>query len=427
MVNELTREMKDSGVEWIGEIPESWKVSKLKHVLYEKKEKNDSDEPIILSLARSGIKVRDISTNEGQLAESYLNYNKVDSGDLLLNPMDLISGANCNVSGVKGVISTAYFNLNPRGKNNIYYYEYYFKLQYWEKILFAHGTGVSYENRWTLNRETLLNYTLPLPPVEKQKSIANFLDNKTKEINNIISETKEVIKEYKNYKQSLITETVTKGLDKNVQVKDSGIEWIGETPKYWKIIKLKYLVAANEKTLGSKIDSEYEFRYVNIGSVDLHKGITEYENIKYKDSPSRARRIVKKGDLIISTVRTYLKAITTIEDDNNVIVSTGFAVLTPKRIKEKYLEYITKTNFFVGEVIRNSVGVSYPAINTSDLLEIKILYPPLKEQEKIVIFLDKKVSKIDHIIETKEKLVEEMQAYKKSLIYETVTGKREVN
>ena len=121
--------------------------------------------------------------------------------------------------------------------------------------------------------------------------------------------------------------------------------------------------------MSSTTSGDYEFRYIDIGSVDFHKGIMGYEVMKYKDSPSRARRIVKKGDLIVSTVRTYLRAIVTIEDDEDTIVSTGFAVLTPINVNEKYLEYLTKTEYFISEVIKNSVGVSYPAINSKELLE----------------------------------------------------------
>ncbi len=138
----MARQMKDSGVEWIGEIPENWKIGRVKNGFVRKNEKAKQDNPRILSLARSGVKIRDISTGEGQIAESYYNYNPVEVGDLLLNPMDLYSGANCSVSKTSGVISPAYLNLRAKEEFDSRYYDYYFKTQYWTMILFAHGESV---------------------------------------------------------------------------------------------------------------------------------------------------------------------------------------------------------------------------------------------------------------------------------------------
>ena len=203
--------MKDSGVEWIGEIPKDWKIGRVKNVFIRKNEKARQENPTILSLARSGVKVRDISTGEGQIAESYYNYNPVEIGDLLLNPMDLYSGANCSISKVSGVISPAYINLKAKKGYNSVYYDYYFKTQYWAMALFAHGKGVSYDNRWTLNAEILFNYYITLPKYHEQEKIANFLDEKVAEIDRLIDNAKKSIEEYKHYKQSVITEAVTKG------------------------------------------------------------------------------------------------------------------------------------------------------------------------------------------------------------------------
>ena len=133
------RDMKDSGIEWIGQIPAEWSVKKVKHGFFRSKSEAHQEDPVVLSLARSGVKVRDISNNEGQMAESYYNYNSVMPGDLLLNPMDLYSGANCSVSEVSGVISPAYINLRHKKGYCPRYFDYYFKTQYWAMAMFAHG------------------------------------------------------------------------------------------------------------------------------------------------------------------------------------------------------------------------------------------------------------------------------------------------
>lgn len=172
------RGFKHSGFDWIGEIPISWRVGKAKHAFIRKNAKAMQEDPVILSLARSGVRVRDISTNEGQIAESYFNYNPVEPGDFLLNPMDLYSGANCSMSQVSGVISPAYINLRAKKGFVAEYYDFYFKTQYWAMALFAHGKGVSFDNRWTLNADTLFNYAIPIPPVEEQERIASYLTKK---------------------------------------------------------------------------------------------------------------------------------------------------------------------------------------------------------------------------------------------------------
>ena len=206
----MTRTMKDSGIEWIGEIPEDWSISKVKHCFTRKNSKAKQDDPVVLSLARSGVKIRDISTNEGQLAESYYDYNPVQVGDLLLNPMDLYSGANCSYSDVEGVISPAYINLkNKEGVSNSKFYDYYFKVQYWMMVLFSFGKGVSFDNRWTLGQETLMNFPIVYPLLSEQQKIADFLDEKCSEIDRLITKKEKLIEELETYKKSLIYEYVT--------------------------------------------------------------------------------------------------------------------------------------------------------------------------------------------------------------------------
>ena len=142
--------------------------------------------PVVLSLARSGVKVRDISNNEGQIAESYFNYNPVDVDDILLNPMDLYSGANCSISKVKGVISPAYINLKALEGVNPGFFDYYFKVQYWLMAFFSYGKGVSFENRWTLNAEILMNYPLLVPKYSEQCKIKKYLDEKCSKIDVVL-------------------------------------------------------------------------------------------------------------------------------------------------------------------------------------------------------------------------------------------------
>lgn len=206
------------------------------------------------------------------------------------------------------------------------------------------------------------------------------------------------------------------------QMKPSGIDWIGDIPESWKVKPLKYLAKCNQDVLLETTAPDYSFRYVDIGSVTYENGITEYQELRFEDSPSRARRRVSVGDTIISTVRTYLKAIAIISDSENVIVSTGFAVYTPdKAIYPRYLYYFCKSEGFVQEIDKNSYGIAYPAINTDLLSRICIAYPCYEDQQAIADFLDKECAKIDSIAADLEKQIALLQQYKKSLITETVT------
>ena len=202
--------------------------------------------------------------------------------------------------------------------------------------------------------------------------------------------------------------------------KDSGISWIGEIPKHWDTRRLKSIVSCNDESLPENYEKEESILYVEIGDVDSISGIKKYTTYKFKDAPSRARRITRVGDVIISTVRTYLKAIAFI-DCSNLIVSTGFAVLRPFKVVPKYMAYSTMCDGFTTEVLRYSIGISYPAISASDLLRLKIPLPPLAEQEKIVSYLEDKTSKIDAYVADKEKEIELLQELKQESIADAVT------
>ena len=204
------------------------------------------------------------------------------------------------------------------------------------------------------------------------------------------------------------------------EYKDSGILWIGEIPNHWEVVRLKNVVSCNDETLSEKIDANEIIEYVEIGDVEESKGITNTTHYLFKNAPSRARRITRKDDVIVSTVRTYLKAIARINRDG-LIVSTGFAVLRPKSIDPLYIAYFSKCDGFTTEVLRYSIGISYPAIATSGLLGLYLTFPPLSEQQHIVSFLDEKTAKIDEYIDKKNKEIEALKEWKKALIAHVVT------
>ena len=419
----MTREMKNSGVEWIGNIPSEWRIGRVKNAFTRKNEKAHQEEPTILSLARSGVKIRDLSTGEGQIAESYYNYNPVEPFDLLLNPMDLYSGANCSISKVYGVISPAYRNLKENKNYYPVFYDYYFKTQYWAMAFFAHGKGVSYDNRWTLSTETMMNYYIPVPSLHEQKRIADFLDSKVTQIDKIISETKASIENYKEYKQSVITEAVTKGLNKNVPMKDSGIEWIGEIPSEWKVHMLSqifYQHKCKNKDLQENNLLSLSYGKIKRKNIDVAGGLLPESFDNYN--------IIDVNDIVLrlTDLQNDHKSLRVgIVKEKGIITSAYITLRSKENIETDYFYYYLHTFDIHKGFYGMGCGVRQ-SLNFDELKKLKILYPSTKEQKSIVKFLDNKCAEIDNLILQKEKLITNLEEYKKSLIYEYVTGKKAV-
>ena len=204
------------------------------------------------------------------------------------------------------------------------------------------------------------------------------------------------------------------------EYKDSGVKWIGEIPGHWEIRRLKNVVLCNAETLSENFPKDEVIKYVEISDVNYTSGITNIQRMPFGEAPSRARRITKKNDVIVSTVRTYLKAVAKIQEDG-LIVSTGFAVLHPLIGNSSFLSYFALSESFIHNVIVNSKGISYPAITASDLICIAMPLPPLSEQEAIVTYLDTKVAKIDEYISIAEKKIAALEELKQSIIAEAVT------
>jgi len=205
--------------------------------------------------------------------------------------------------------------------------------------------------------------------------------------------------------------------------KASGVEWFEKIPIEWGAKKLKYLCTYNDEVLSDSVNGDYEIEYVDIGSVSATEGITNQENLLYAKAPSRARRIVRDGDVIVSTVRTYLEAIAPIDNPpENLVVSTGFAVIRPNTLFHKgFAAYCLRANGFIKEVVAQSVGVSYPAINASDLVNIATPIPNFPEQQKIADFLDHETAKIDTLIEKQQQLISLLKEKRQAVISHAVT------
>lgn len=433
--------MKSSGVEWIGEIPEDWEVKKVKHSFVRKNEKAMQENPIVLSLARSGVKERDISNNEGQLAESYYNYNPVDVDDLLINPMDLYSGANCSISKVKGVISPAYINLRAKKNVSPVFYDYYFKVQYWMMAFFAHGNGVSFENRWTLNNETLQNYPIVAPSFETQQRIASYLDKKCSKIEETIQNQQQVIEKLKAYKQSLITEAVTgkikiqngKVCGKYENYKDSGVEYLGKIPSNWKAKRLRYIGKCQNGISkgGEFFGSGYPF--VSYGDVYNNLVLPETVSGLIESTPEEQENYsVTAGDIFFTRTSETIEEVGFTSVCLKTIEKATFAgfVIRVRPFTEElvpdYSKYYFSSDAHRRFFVKEMNLVTRASLSQDLLKRLPVLIPSKDEQKEIADYLDKKCTAINTAIEQKQNLIEKLTEYKKSLIYECVTGKKEI-
>lgn len=207
------------------------------------------------------------------------------------------------------------------------------------------------------------------------------------------------------------------------EYRDSGAEWLQTLPTHWSTIPLKFLCTCNDQVISDSTDKDYEIEYVDIGSVSSSLGITTTECISFSKAPSRARRLVKDGDIIISTVRTYLEAIAPIiNPPANMVVSTGFAVIRPSsNLDNRFASYCLRASGFIKEVVSRSVGVSYPAINSSDLVNISIPDCPLHEQLNIAKFLDHETANIDNLIKKQQQVIELLKEKRHAVISHAVT------
>jgi type I restriction enzyme S subunit len=418
-----------SDIEWIGETPSHWSITRNKDIFYERGSLSQNGDETLLTVSHiTGVTRRSEKNVNMFMAETMEGYKHCKQGDLVINTMWAWMGA-LGTANEDGICSPAYGVYAPKRSvpYNPKYFDYLYRTQNAISEMTRNSKGIV-SSRLRLYPKDFFKIFTALPPYQEQTAIAAYLDTKTAQIDRQLDLLTQKSTQYGTLKQSLINETVTRGLDKSMPMKDSGVEWIGDIPEHWQVKRIKEVCDINKNTLTEKTPASYEFDYIDIGSVTY--GAREYtkERMTFDVAPSRARRIVKKGDTIISTVRTYLKAILTIDTEVvDLIVSTGFAVITPrKKIADRYCSYLLTSNFFIDKICALSTGVSYPATSTTVIGDIFFLVPPLADQVSIGDFLDERISKIDNIIATISTQMDNLKEMRKVLINDVVTGKIKV-
>ena len=417
----MAREMKDSGIEWIGDIPKHWTVHPIYCYFSERKNKNFSmKEHNLLSLSYGKIIKKDINALGGLLPASFNTYNIVERDDIIIRPTDLQNDKKSLRTGLvqeKGIITSAYLDLKPNKNVCSKFFHYLLHSYDVIKVFYNMGNGV----RQGLTYGVFSSLKVIEPPLSEQQNIANYLDKKCSEIDNLTADIEKQISLLEDYKKSIITEAVTKGLNPNVEMKDSGIEWIGKIPKHWKISKLKYLIQVNNTK-----SSNNEYKYVGLENVIGWAGkLVDDTNMSESEFvPESSSNKAKKGDVLFGKLRPYLGKVFISEE--NIICSTEFLIMRPVDIEGKYLKLLFLSRDLVDVIDRSTYGTKMPRANSSFILNQYIPIPNTQEQNEISAFLDKKCSEIDSLISEKKKQLEKLSSYKQSMIYEYVTGKKEV-
>lgn len=407
---------------WIGEIPSDWSLEKVRYFFTERSEKVDDTSYPPLSVSKGGV-VDQIET----VSKSDDNENRkmVLKDDFVINSRSDRKGSS-GISPRDGSVSLINIVLEPKNINP-QYAEYLFKSYYFKEEFFRNGKGIHFD-LWSTRYEMMKNILIPFPDLEEQKKIVHYLDEKITPIDRMLELLKAKITSLHDLRDSIINKIFTKGIDLETEFKFSGDNWIGDIPSHWEVKKLKYLVLENQENLSKSTPSNLELDYIEISNVNSIGQITKPTPYYFYDCPSRCRRICRKGDVIISTVRTYLKSIGLIKEEReNLICSTGFSVLTPREgYLSKYIFYMLRTNWFISRIISKSEGVSYPSIKSHKLLNTKVVVTDVLEQQKIVDYLDKETSYIDELIIKEEKRLKLFKEYRQSLISEVVMGKKRV-
>ncbi|MCK9383511.1 MAG: restriction endonuclease subunit S [Nevskia sp.] len=417
-------------MQWLPPVPEHWDEQRAKVFFREVDERSRTGEEELLSVSHlTGVTPRSQKNVTMFKAASYVGSKLCRPGDIVINTLwawMAALGASRNV----GIVSPAYGVYRPHRADsfNPAYLDYLLRTRAYVAEYIGRSTGIR-SSRLRLYPNQFLDIALIQPPRTEQDLIVAYLRAQDAHIARLIKAKRNLIDLLSEQKLRIIDHAVTRGLDSSVALKPSSIEWTGEVPMHWSVKPLKRWVRLNASALGEKTDPDFEFRYLDIGSVKTGRLAKELERLRFKNAPSRARRILRRGDTIISTVRTYLKAIWYInEEADDLIASTGFAVLTPGRdVEPEYLGYVIQSTAFVNRVTANSIGIAYPAIAETVLGRFPVAMPStVTEQQAIVAHIKAESAPLDQAIEQALTEIKLIREYRDRQIADVVTGQVDV-
>lgn len=425
---------KDSGVDWIGEIPEHWKMLSNKYIFKLKKNQvgKKSADYELLSLTLKGIIKRDMENPEGKFPAEFDTYQEVKKGDFIFCLFDVEeTPRTVGLSDFDGMITGAYtvFTASEETDRKYLYY-FYLNLDEKKRLKFLYR-GL----RNTIPKDSFFTFKTTFPPIEEQQTIATFLDAKTAKIDQRIANRQKEIELLKERRQILIQKAVTTGLDDTAPLKDSGVDWIGEIPEHWEVRKLKYHIniqggfafdSADFKDEGVQI-IKIANTYMNQLSLDRQP---TFVDSSYLDS--HRDWVVSKNDILMSLTgtlgkRDYGFAIL-IEDDSKFLLNQRVAKITIQEgIEVNYLLILLQSDSYLGQLYSLPAGTKQANLSNDNVINIKMPIPSLEEQMTIVEYIKQIKEKIHKAILLKQQEIEKLKEYKTVLIDNVVTGKVKIN
>lgn len=420
--------MKNSGVEWIGEIPEDWKVERLQWHLQEiNKPNNPVKTEYILSLNnKTGVIPYEERDNMGNKAkEDYSQYKIAYPNTLVMNSMNVIIGS-VGISHYYGCISPVYYVFKASDKTELRYINYVFKIERFQKNLRKYANGIL-EIRLRISVHDTLRRLIPIPSYEEQCKIADFLDEQYEKLDSVIEKTKASVMEYQKLKQSIITHACMNGLKNERKMKNSEVAWLGNIPEEWKVYRIANLY--QERSESGLEDLPILTVSINTGVSDREIADEEKDRVFVRSEDRTKYKRVYPGDLVYNMMRAWQGAFGAVRVEG--MVSPAYVVAKTNdgiEIDSRYMEALLRTSEATEEMHRYSRGIVDFRLRLywPEFKNIRICLPPIEEQREIADYIDRKNEEIDRLIKKKEQFISELENYKKSLIYEYVTGKKEV-
>ncbi len=428
------RKMKDSYVKWIGQIHEDWDLIPNRYLFIDHSTKvgEQSHKYQLLSLTTMGVKEKNINVSGGKVPETYDNYQTVEPGDMIFCLFDLdCSAVFSGLSNCSGMITSAYDVLKP---NPIYLDNLY--ADFWFQYVFSNRYYKIYSKniRYTITTDMFKSIMTLIPPIETQRKIGKFLFEKHKKIEDLIANQQAQIEKLKEYKQSVITEAVTKGLDSSAPMKDSGVDWIGEIPENWEILRIKNIGWTQNGI--SKGGDYFGQGYPFVSYGDVYKNIVLPESVDGLIETTEQERnnySVQENDIFFTRTSETIEEVGFSCVCKKTITNATFAgflirlrLFNNKKICIDYAKYYFRGTQIRKYLVKEMNIVTRASLGQDLLKAMSVTLPPMIEQQQIADYLDKKCVNIDSLISIKKQKIEKLKEYKKSLIYEYVTGKKEV-
>lgn len=419
----MVREYKDSGIEWIGRIPKDWKVCKLNYIY--RFQTGATPPTNVESYFNGDIKWANISDLGARTifdTNKKLSNSGVDKCCMSISPKgSLMYSFKLSVGLVSFCGDDMY--TNEAIATFLEGYGYLPYLYYMAPIAIIHNANFNIYGAPILNQELIKGAKIIVPPLAEQRAIASYLDRKCAEIDSLVELQEQMIAQLTDYKQSVITGAVTKGLNPEAELVPSGIDWIGDVPKGWAITKVKWQL--NERKERSERGKEEPL------SMSQKYGLIptkEMDVVPNMASSFVGAKLVYKGDLVFNKLKAHLGVFAVSKFDG--LVSPDYAVYSKRgNCSMKYLEYLFKTPQYIAEFrkLSTGVGAGLTRLYTDDLFSISCIYPPANEQESIALYIQEKCHEIDTLISIKRQKIETLKDYKKSIIFEAVTGKTNID